>query len=95
MPCYDNYGLPSICDHSDLKRRNDELAQILCLVGRWADLTGRGGDMPPQFVKWWRAHKEVDRKRLVREQKEREKNRLAQKARAKLTIAERKALGLN
>lgn len=46
------------------------------------------------IVAWWEDHQRADRNRIAREQEAIERNELARSARAKLSSAERQALGL-
>lgn len=93
MPCSDgrDYGGES----RELQRRVDELTQILCLVGKWADGDSHHTtNMPYSFRVWWSEHKKVDARRREQEKQQNRRAILAQRAKEKLTREEREALGL-
>jgi hypothetical protein len=99
MPCRsDDY--PAGPTQAELyKKEADKVTDLLC---SFCEMVERAGDltlMPSKVRDWWEAHKELDRKRRAKEDAERKKreaaNKLRQDALAKLTPAEKKALGLS
>jgi hypothetical protein len=75
----------------EVEAKATRLCRLLCELCRHCE--GRM-DMPPRVRAWWVEHKKVDAKREAEERRDRETRRLARKAKAKLTVEEREALGL-
>lgn len=90
-----------VCDDYGVSKRDqklllDKLTRMLCSVLAKNDVLEE--DSKIQLTKetsvWWHEHKKADAKRKKLEQEEKRKKDLAVKALKKLTIEERKALGL-
>lgn len=97
MPCSD--GPWPDRELSELRQRNDKLAQMLCGVCNALEKDiGKGGrwfiDIVPGLGKWWDEHKKQDAARIEREKYEEQQCNLKKSALQKLSLEERKALGL-
>lgn len=69
------------------------LCQVLTAIevsGFWTDFIHEGSEV----TRWWHAHKEKDRRREALEAAERKAEDVRDRALAKLSIAEREALGI-
>jgi hypothetical protein len=91
MPCrtddYDTYG--------ELKKEADKIADLLCTLCYDIETLNMVGYKFPKKVKvWWDDHKVADEKRRKLEEESRKVAEIKQEALAKLSIEERKALGL-
>jgi len=104
MPCRDDrdsYAAGRHCDQqeiSDLTKRNDELAQMLCgLCTRIEHGTISGLYLisdDKALNKWWTDHKKFDAERLKKERAERVQQHRKMQALSKLSPEERELLGL-
>lgn len=91
MPCtYETSGE----SNTRLSREIDTKTAHLCETCKVLEENDLIKSLSKSIQVWWKGHKEWDHKRLVREAREREKHALAITARNKLTVAERKALGV-
>ncbi len=83
---------------ADLKSLRDKLARIACAALTHIEESGDGLEVlilkNPEVADWWRAHKEADRKAQERARREMEREQLRKGALAKLSDAEKKALGI-
>lgn len=90
MPCsdhgYEDSGLEV------LRRRNTELAQLLCIACETMDTENTR--LPARVQVWWDKHKELDRQQRAAEAENERKHKLKMGALAKLTDEERKLLGI-
>lgn len=74
-----------------------ETENMLCGLCRRAESLGLGDVLitPDSTLKaWWRHHKAIDDRKLAAEASQKERAKLAKKAKAKLTPQEQEALGL-
>lgn len=91
MPCRDEF---SYSDCSHYQNRANLNARVACEALRNLEQLGKLGGLSNETRYWWREHKAADAIRVKREEAEKERRRVASKARAKLTKEELKALGL-
>lgn len=97
MPCRDGGPSAYTDENSDLRKRNDELAQMLCSLCRL--LEGRKELLVhlPYVIgleQWWTEHKRIDAARIAQAEAIKAQNALKRQALSKLTHEERKVLGL-
>lgn len=96
MPCRDDGQLAS--EYGNLQRRLDEVTQMLCgVLGaiEEAEEPVRIDHLAIETQEWWNKHKKADEQRRSVEERAKEARRLArERALAKLTPEERRALGL-
>jgi hypothetical protein len=95
MPCYDGTGPGGTSYYEDplTKRRLDVATRVACTVLRKMN-PEQLRSLDPETQRWWASHQAEDKKREAREQAQRERLVLKEKALSKLTPAERKALGI-
>lgn len=89
MPCTSGSNFEEIAvnrDHLDI------ITRLACDRCRW--LEGSGLEIPHEAIQWWRRHKELDRARIEKEEREKRLAEIRKKAAEKLTKEEREALGL-
>lgn len=109
MPCRcDDYDYLSASERTSLHDKIDTLTQHLCwsmdIIERFmgpnstailrSAKTFSHLNAPHDLIKWWEDHKESDRKRLEREYAIARRANLKKSAMAKLTDAEKEALGI-
>lgn len=102
MPC--RYDVPTPQEiQSDWEAKflhNSTLAEIFCSVMLKLEDMDKGfsdpfvSKLPTKAQKWWKEHKERDRKRVNEERKEMERQQAFTTAYNKLTPGERKLLGV-
>lgn len=95
MPCRYDYGSSSDC--SQTERRLDKVTELLCSLCTKLEKQESFNNIlktNKSLAIWWEEHQEKDRKEARRKAKELERNKLKTKALSKLTIEERKILGL-
>jgi len=100
MPCMD--GGPPCGSSDDTQERLDKVTRLLCTLANATEDMGYGmiNDFglskreKAEITEWLAEHNEADRKRLAREEKAKKQKDLKKNALAKLTAAEKKALGL-
>lgn len=93
MPCTD--GGPSASEeNAELRGHVNYLTDMLCRIMQILKNRGEVGICPSQAQVWWEQHKRIDAARLKAEEAERKEQATREAALAKLTPAERRALGL-
>ena len=60
MPCYDPRVECSSNEVAELRAKVDTLTDLLCKAGR---ARHNKTNIPPEVLKWWEDHCEIDRKR--------------------------------
>lgn len=70
------------------------LTDMLCGIMRYREEIGDTSGFSSQVLEWWKQHKRIDAARLKAEEAERKEQATREAALAKLTPAERRALGL-
>lgn len=90
MPCRDHGYEDSGLDV--LRRRNTELAQLLCIACETMDDDNLR--LPPRVQIWWDEHKRLDAIQRAEEAEQERKHKVKMGALAKLTDEERKLLGI-
>lgn len=105
MPCSSDYG-PSIHTEYVEKEHDGKMAARLCAVLTTLEARGwlhqtldnidykEAGITRKSLQNWWNEHKQRDVERRLREQEEARRMRVKRNALAKLTDAEKKALGV-
>lgn len=100
MPCRDYDDRPNTrVEYREDKTKVDRLTRLLCYT-----LTYLGKKSPGvlrslltnsrDLKSWWRVHQEQDERRIAAERAEANKKALKKKALAKLSVEERRVLGL-
>jgi hypothetical protein len=100
MPCTDGgvpygpteaerYCEPALCAVLHVLESNEQLPEVLAAVD-WRE----AGVAKRWVERWWARHKQEDARRREYEAEQKQARKLAARARAKLTPAERRALGL-
>lgn len=94
MPCND-WGSSGRGYYEDTSRV-DKLARIACNLARAIEKHGLSVSVgtTKETQDWWQQHKRHDEARAKREQQERARQQERRKILAKLTLAERKAIGV-
>ena len=94
MPCYDSRNDGAYV-YAEAMKQIDELTDMLCKLCQAVE------GYKPELIQqhstlstWWQEHQRQDLARQRREQQKRDDALLIQKALDKLTVAERRALGL-
>lgn len=98
MPCRDGRGYDSREYAYEDTSRVDKLARIACELARFIE-KGYGSrvwkeEISKEAANWWDAHKKADEAREAREAKARRVKEIKASAIKKLSLEERKALGL-
>jgi hypothetical protein len=88
MPCV------SEPDYSGYQRKLDEVTQVVCGVLTQWERAGKPFKISSQATEWWKRHKAWDQKRRAEEKRQRAREDERRIALAKLSPAERRALGL-
>lgn len=93
MPCDSGMSYGSNYDH-EARRELERLTRVSCDIMKAIEGAGVRLNLSGEASKWWEAHKLIDaeRERVAAEQRAR--HELAEAAKAKLTPAERAALGI-
>lgn len=91
MPCYDSRVDD---DHRLTSQRLDRATRVACEAFRSMTPEAIRDKLSQEAQRWWYNHQEMDRKRLAAEEAARQRAKAKRDALAKLTPAERKALGL-
>ena len=92
--------MPCNCDGMDeyyqrqRKDAADQLSELLCYTCEWAEKNALVRRLPLKVQEWWRAHQRADEERRRQESEAEREKEDARRARAKLTAAERRALGI-
>lgn len=102
MPCYDSRddrGGGSSAELAATRRHVNELETMLCGICRRADALPTSANVDligadPTLATWWQHHKAIDGRRAAKEAARKERDKLAKSAKAKLSPAEREALGI-
>lgn len=96
MPCRDYRDEPEY--QQDMQARNDKLARIACKALEHIEKSSDGLEIlilkDPEVSEWWSKHKEADRKERERKEYEDNINRIKEKALAKLSLEEKRILGI-
>lgn len=91
MPCRDEFADQDY--YSELSNRLNKITKVACEI-----LTTLPAEQIDKFStetkQWWEEHQRYDKLRIKREKAQQELEKVKQNAKAKLTPAERKALGL-
>jgi hypothetical protein len=99
MPCYDSRGDANTPEGRDELLRsfthNSPLAEIMCELMRRIEYECPSLPVPDAAAHWWKEHKARDAAKAKREAASQRKADIAAAARAKLSPAERKALGID
>jgi hypothetical protein len=95
MPCRDG-GPPGPSLEDQYKQRLDLATRLLCALCAKLDKAGLTKRfLTKELRSWWEQHQEQDRIRKEREEADAASGRTRQRAIAKLTPAERKALDID
>lgn len=70
------------------------VTRVACEALRFLEDDGRLPDLSPELRRWWKQHKATDRRRREAEQEIARRKVLRKKALARLSPAEKRALGL-
>jgi len=97
MPCYDSrdheqYDPDELAESAKLRTRLDTVTRAACDLAAVLQRGGTVGELAPETVQWMKAHAAWDAKRNASEKATRDLVKL--NALAKLTMDERRALGL-
>jgi len=81
--------------YQEMKEETDRVTAMLCALCELWEASGYPlAKLPPGLHVWWDRHKEVDRKRILEEQRKLDRLKTRASAISKLTTEERNALGL-
>jgi len=95
MPCRDDgYEISDKEYREGLRKQVDSLTDSLCSACRLLEQKNLLEKLPTKVREWWEEHKKADLVREARERAEKAQQALKEKALAKLTQAEKRALGL-
>jgi hypothetical protein len=92
MPCRDDG--PSEYDCDMMKRRLDVATRVACELSHILRGNKQLDQATRETKEWIQRHDAADAKRKLEEERERQEKKVRRSALAKLTLAEKKALGL-